>query len=75
MTKKIAYLIIDDGPSKDMKKKVDFLVSKKIPAIWFCRGDYLEKRPEAAVYAIKKGHIIGNHSAINNKRFISHLTS
>ena len=34
--RKIAYLTIDDGPSKDMKMKVDYLVSKGIPAIWFC---------------------------------------
>ena len=62
MAKKIAYLTIDDGPSKDMKQKVDFLLSKKVPAIWFSRGDFLEKRPKEAIYAIKKGFIIGNHS-------------
>jgi len=60
--KKIAYLTIDDGPSEDMRMKVDYLYSKKIPAVWFCQGNFLEKRPELAVYAIKKGFIIGNHS-------------
>lgn len=59
---KIAYLVIDDGPSKDMKIKVDYLVSKKIPAIWFCIGEFLEQRPNYAVHTIKKGFIIGNHS-------------
>lgn len=59
---KIAYLGIDDGPSKDVKMKVGYLVSKKIPAIWFCRGDYLNQRSNYADYMIMKGFIIGNHS-------------
>jgi len=62
MVRKIAYLTIDDAPSVDMKEKVDFLVSKGIPAIWFCTGSSLEKRSELAIYAIKKDFIIGNHS-------------
>ncbi len=59
---KTAYLTIDDAPSKDFKRKVNYLASKGIPAIFFCRGDFLEKRSKAAIYAIKKGFIIGNHS-------------
>ncbi|MFA5141535.1 MAG: polysaccharide deacetylase family protein [Candidatus Woesearchaeota archaeon] len=59
---KIAYLTIDDGPSQDMKQKVDFLVKKNIPVVWFCRGDRIEQRPDDVIYAIKKGHIIGNHT-------------
>lgn len=62
LKRKIAYLTVDDGPSKDMKKKIDLLTSKKIPAIWFCVGKNIEKRPELVIYAIKKGFIIGNHS-------------
>lgn len=62
LVKKVAYLTIDDGPSKDFKEKVDFLLSKNIPAIFFCRGDFLEQRADAVIYAIKKGFIIGNHS-------------
>jgi len=62
MVRKIAYLTIDDAPSEDMKEKVDFLVSKRIPAIWFCIGNFLEKRSEYAIHAIEKGFIIGNHS-------------
>lgn len=56
------YLTIDDGPSPGMRSKVDFLVSREIPAIFFCRGDFLEQRPEAAVHAIRNGFIIGNHA-------------
>ncbi|UCE96306.1 MAG: polysaccharide deacetylase family protein [Candidatus Bathyarchaeota archaeon] len=62
MVKKIAYLTIDDCPSEDMKRKVDFLFEKEIPAIWFCRGEFLEKRQEVTSYAIKRGFIMGNHS-------------
>ena len=62
MVRKIAYLTIDDCPSDDMKRKVDFLLRKRIPAIWFCRGEFLEKRQEVVVYAIRKGFIMGNHS-------------
>jgi len=57
---KIGYLTIDDAPSNDMKRKIKLL--KNIKAIWFCRGELLEERPDFAIYAIKKGHIIGNHS-------------
>lgn len=62
MKQKIAYLTIDDGPTEDMKEKIDFLDSKEIKAIWFCQGDKLEKFSKQATYAIKKGHIIGSHA-------------
>jgi peptidoglycan/xylan/chitin deacetylase (PgdA/CDA1 family) len=62
MNQKIAYLTIDDGPTGGMKEKIDFLDSKRIKAIWFCLGNKLEKFPDQAIYAIKRGHIIGNHS-------------
>jgi len=59
---KRAYLTIDDSPSADMRTKVDLLRAKEIPAVFFCRGDLLEQRPDDAIYAIKNGFIIGNHS-------------
>ena len=62
MAIKIAYLTIDDCPSDGMKTKVDFLLRNDIPAIWFCRGEFLEKRQEPVVYAIKNGFVMGNHS-------------
>ncbi|MBU3906849.1 MAG: polysaccharide deacetylase family protein [Nanoarchaeota archaeon] len=62
MEHKIAYLTIDDAPSEDFKKKVDYLCKKKIPAIFFCVGKLMKKRPASVVYAIKKGYVIGNHS-------------
>jgi len=70
--RKIAYLTIDDGPSKTTKIKARFLLSNSIPAIWFCRGNLIEKRMAEAIYLIKKGFIIGNHS-YSHPRF-SNLT-
>lgn len=62
MARKVAYLTIDDCPSDGMKRKVDFLLRNDIPAIWFCIGEFLEKRQAPVVYAIKNSFLIGNHS-------------
>lgn len=59
---KTAYLTIDDGPSPLMAARVAFLAGHGIPAIWFCRGDYLEERPDAALAALHAGSILGNHT-------------
>jgi peptidoglycan/xylan/chitin deacetylase (PgdA/CDA1 family) len=59
---KLVYLTIDDSPSEDMQKKVDFLYEKQIPAVWFCIGNLIRKRPQPVIDAIRKGFIIGNHS-------------
>jgi len=56
------YLTIDDGPTKYFKKKIDFLSKNKINAIFFCLGHKIKDFEEDVIYAIKKGHIIGNHS-------------
>jgi peptidoglycan/xylan/chitin deacetylase (PgdA/CDA1 family) len=45
-----------------MNEKVDYLLNKEIPAIWFCRGDFLEQRPNLAIRAIQKGFVLGNHT-------------
>lgn len=60
-TQRVIYLTIDDGPSPDTKNKVDYLVANNIPAIFFCTGEHMEKYPEAVIYAIQKGFIIGNN--------------
>lgn len=57
-----AYLTIDDSPSPDTQKLVDYLVEKDIPAILFIRGQLTEQNPAAIEYAIKNGILIGNHS-------------
>ncbi len=67
MTKEV-YLTIDDAPSTDFIKKIDFLKKNNIPAIVFCIGNLIESKILEIVYAIKKGFIIGNHS-YSHKRF------
>lgn len=62
MSQKFAYLTIDDAPSTHMRQKVDFLLQKNIPAIFFCEGKKIEMRPEPVIYAIQHGFVIGNHS-------------
>jgi peptidoglycan-N-acetylglucosamine deacetylase len=62
MHQKIAYLTIDDGPTEDFADKLEFLESKTIKAIWLCVGKRLLWHRQAAILAITKGHIIGNHS-------------
>lgn len=60
--RKPAILTIDDSPSIHMAERVAFLASRGIPAVWFCRGDHLEQRPEPAIQALREGSILGNHS-------------
>lgn len=59
---KSVYLTIDDSPSIHMKEKVDFLREHSIPALFFCRGEFIQMRPDNIIYAIQKGFPIGNHS-------------
>ena len=67
------YLTIDDGPHEDFTVRCEALEQRGILAMWYCQGDMLEKYPEAVIAAIKKGHVIGNHSY--NHPFFSKLTS
>ena len=62
MKKKIAYLTIDDAPSNNFDMILKYLLKNKIPAIFFCEGRKIIKRPENIIKAIKDGFIIGNHS-------------
>ena len=55
-------LTIDDIPQKVTIPLVDYLSEKNIPAVFFAVGENIEKDPEPAVYALRKGFLIGNHS-------------
>ena len=57
-----ALLTIDDVPSKNTPAIVDYLNEKGIQAIMFAVGKRLEAQPEPAVYALRHGMILGNHS-------------
>lgn len=62
MAQKIAYLTIDDAPSADMGRKINYLSQHNIPAVFFCEGAKMAQRPEPVIDAIRQGFIIGNHS-------------
>lgn len=57
-----AYLTIDDGPSKNTKKILDYLLEKDIIPVMFFWGERVEEAREHAIYAIQKGAYIGNHT-------------
>lgn len=55
-------LTIDDGPSADTKRLVDFLATKEIPVIMFFIGEKMEKYPDEVDHVIQSGVVIGNHT-------------
>lgn len=57
-----AILTIDDISSQNTKAIVDYLCEKGITAIMFATGANVERFYDEAVYAVKKGMIVGNHS-------------
>ena len=57
-----ALLTIDDFSAKNTPAIVDYLNEKGIKAIFFATGVNVEKFYEEAIYAVKNGMIIGNHS-------------
>ena len=57
-----AVLTIDDIASKNTRAIVDYLLEKKIPAIMFAWGQRVEENYENALYAVRNGIIVGNHS-------------
>ncbi len=66
MTRKKVYLTIDDAPTRDFKKKVEYLAERDIPALIFCLGEELLKFLDDAIYAIQKGFVLGNHGMHHN---------
>lgn len=57
-----AVLTIDDVSSANTPAIVDYLNSKGITALMFAVGENIEKYYDNAIYALKKGMILGNHS-------------
>ncbi len=57
-----AYLTIDDGPTKNTKQIMDYLLGKNIIPVLFFWGERVEEARENGIYAIQKGAYIGNHS-------------
>lgn len=57
-----AVLTIDDIASKNTPAIVDYLREKQITAVMFAVGENVKNYYEQAIYAIKAGMIVGNHS-------------
>ncbi|MFA5593286.1 MAG: polysaccharide deacetylase family protein [Micavibrio sp.] len=57
-----AYLTIDDSPSDRMDDLAARLFQKSIPAIFYCRGDMLERNLGSAARAAAKGFVLANHT-------------
>ncbi len=57
-----AILTIDDIPSANTPAIVDYLNEKGIQAVMFMEGRRLPLYSEQAVYALRHGMIVGNHS-------------
>lgn len=57
-----ALLTIDDIASKNTPAIVDYLNEKRIKTILFATGQNVERYYEEALYAVKNGMIVGNHS-------------
>ena len=57
-----AILTIDDIASKNTPAIVDYLSEKGIQAVLFAIGKNIERYQDEAIYALKKGMIVGNHS-------------
>ena len=55
-------LTIDDFSSANTPAMVDYLKEKQIKAIFFATGADVERFYEEAIYALKNGMIVGNHS-------------
>ncbi|MCQ2526682.1 MAG: polysaccharide deacetylase family protein [Lachnospiraceae bacterium] len=57
-----AILTIDDIASNNTPAIVDYLKSKGITAVMFAVGQNVEKFYDEAIYALRAGMIVGNHS-------------
>lgn len=55
-------MTIDDIPSKNTPAMVDYLKEKGICAMLFATGQNIGRYYQEAVYAVKSGMIVGNHS-------------
>ena len=56
-----AYFTMDDGPTKNTPKILDYLESRAIRPIFFFVGQDLEEHYAEGLEAVRRGAIIGNH--------------
>lgn len=62
LTRKVAYLTFDDGPSKYSNDMMDLLDKHNIKATYFMLGDNMRQYPDAVKRMMKDGHYPGLHS-------------
>ena len=60
-------LTVDDIPEGNTVAMTDYLLRKGIKPVFFAWGEFLANDPDSAVYALKKGIIIGNHTYTHKK--------
>lgn len=57
------YLTFDEGYENGFTGAIlDTLKAKKVPAAFFCTGDYLKRNNDLVKRMIDEGHIVGNHT-------------
>lgn len=57
-----AILTIDDMPQNNTKAISDYLEGEGITPVFFGIGELLLNNPEPAIYVLRKGLVIGNHT-------------
>ena len=66
---------IDDVSSRNTPAIVDGLCERGIPAIMFAVGMNVERCWDEAVYAVRKGMIVGNHSYSHTQKCLQKICS
>ena len=66
-----AMLTIDDIASANTPAIVDYLNEKGITALMFAVGENVERYYDNAIYALRHGMIVGNHSYDTYQYFFS----
>ncbi|MEF3306802.1 delta-lactam-biosynthetic de-N-acetylase [Paenibacillus sp. GYB003] len=60
---KTLYLTFDNGYENGYTAAIlDVLKQKRVPAVFFVTGHYIEDQPELLKRMVQEGHLIGNHS-------------
>jgi peptidoglycan-N-acetylglucosamine deacetylase len=58
----MAYLTIDDVPSRLFAEKLAYLEELRLPALLFCVGEQARGREDELAEALASGCLLGNHS-------------
>ena len=62
-SRKQLYLTFDNGYENGLTSQIlDILREKRVPAVFFVTGHYLQDQPDLVKRMAAEGHIIGNHS-------------